>query len=287
MENRFKARISRMFHNSCKSRDDIVDKSPLLTRSASMPAAPPPMPLPRPSICKPRVLPSLHVNKACFISSNGARRFVAFTHKNGASPREPESKPKSKAISPVSPVKHFSRSPFGDRGGMRFYAMDDDYGNKKKGRNMQQATPSCDDHHFSCRDYQKEDKDEEEEEDERTMDTLFSSMSLSSSESSENHCRISRSKTVGRATHQRKELREDSTGVGGSFAVVKKSRDPLGDFRRSMMDMIVEREIFDEEGLEKLLSCFLSLNSSRHHDIIVQAFNEIWDALFTNTWNME
>ncbi|KAJ8770692.1 hypothetical protein K2173_021339 [Erythroxylum novogranatense] len=68
--------------------------------------------------------------------------------------------------------------------------------------------------------------------------------------------------------------------VRESFAVVKKSDDPYEDFRRSMMEMILEKQMFEERDLEQLLHCFLSLNSRHHHGVIVEAFAEIWEALF-------
>lgn len=68
--------------------------------------------------------------------------------------------------------------------------------------------------------------------------------------------------------------------VRESFAVVKRSEDPYVDFKRSMMEMIMEKQMFDDKDLEQLLHCFLSLNSRHHHGIIVQAFSEIWEALF-------
>ncbi|KAH7520056.1 hypothetical protein FEM48_Zijuj08G0103400 [Ziziphus jujuba var. spinosa] len=71
--------------------------------------------------------------------------------------------------------------------------------------------------------------------------------------------------------------------VRESFAVVKKSEDPYVDFKRSMMEMILEKQMFDDKDLEQLLHCFLSLNSRQHHGIIVQAFSEIWDTLFCTT----
>ncbi|CAH2072345.1 unnamed protein product [Thlaspi arvense] len=58
-----------------------------------------------------------------------------------------------------------------------------------------------------------------------------------------------------------------------SFAVVKKSEDPYEDFRTSMVEMIVERQIFAAAELQKLLQCFLSLNSLQHHSVIVQRPN--------------
>ncbi|MBA0770117.1 hypothetical protein Gotri_018790, partial [Gossypium trilobum] len=69
--------------------------------------------------------------------------------------------------------------------------------------------------------------------------------------------------------------------VRESFAVVKKSEDPYKDFKRSMMEMILEKQLFEDEDLEQLLHCFLSLNSRHHHGTIVQAFAENWEALFS------
>lgn len=68
--------------------------------------------------------------------------------------------------------------------------------------------------------------------------------------------------------------------VKESFAVVKKSKEPYEDFKRSMMEMILEKQMFDEHDLEQLLLCFLSLNSRQYHPIIVEAFVQIWEAMF-------
>lgn len=65
-----------------------------------------------------------------------------------------------------------------------------------------------------------------------------------------------------------------------SFAVVKRSENPYDDFKRSMMEMILEKQMFGESDLEQLLQCFLSLNSRFHHGVIVDAFSEIWDTMF-------
>lgn len=69
--------------------------------------------------------------------------------------------------------------------------------------------------------------------------------------------------------------------VKESFAIVKRSEDPYEDFKSSMMDMIVEKQMFEQKDLEQLLQCFLSLNSRKYHGIIVQAFSEIWEAIFS------
>ncbi|KAI3866283.1 hypothetical protein MKX03_003800 [Papaver bracteatum] len=71
--------------------------------------------------------------------------------------------------------------------------------------------------------------------------------------------------------------------VKESFAVVKKSEDPYQDFRKSMMEMILEKQMFESKDLEQLLHCLLSLNSKHHHPIIIQAFSEIWELLFCSS----
>ncbi|OMO87599.1 hypothetical protein CCACVL1_08890 [Corchorus capsularis] len=68
--------------------------------------------------------------------------------------------------------------------------------------------------------------------------------------------------------------------VKESVAVVTKSEDPYEDFKRSMLEMILEKQMFEAKDLEQLLQCFLSLNSRQYHEIIVEAFTEIWEALF-------
>ncbi|CAN6288948.1 unnamed protein product [Urochloa humidicola] len=85
----------------------------------------------------------------------------------------------------------------------------------------------------------------------------------------------------------RRHRRTVSEGCGGgsgrveeSVAVVKESADPLGDFRRSMLQMIVEKEIVGGEELRELLHRFLSLNSPQHHHLILRAFAEIWEEVF-------
>ncbi|KFK26194.1 hypothetical protein AALP_AA8G214800 [Arabis alpina] len=75
--------------------------------------------------------------------------------------------------------------------------------------------------------------------------------------------------------------RSFSSDSSESFAVVKKSEDPYEDFRSSMVEMIVERQIFGAVQLQELLQCFLSLNSRQHHSVIVQVFLEIYATLFS------
>ncbi|XP_044509472.1 transcription repressor OFP6-like [Mangifera indica] len=70
--------------------------------------------------------------------------------------------------------------------------------------------------------------------------------------------------------------------VGGqSLAVEKESDDPYLDFRHSMLQMILEKEIYSKDDLKELLNCFLQLNSPYHHEIIVRAFTEIWNGVLS------
>ncbi|KAF8044484.1 hypothetical protein N665_9804s0001, partial [Sinapis alba] len=94
--------------------------------------------------------------------------------------------------------------------------------------------------------------EEEEEEESDDRDALFSCRSFSSDSS-----------------------------MAESVAVVKKSHDPYNDFRTSMVEMIVERQIFAAAELQQLLQCFLSLNSLQHHSVIIQVFLEIYATLFS------
>ncbi|CAO2194290.1 unnamed protein product [Urochloa humidicola] len=64
--------------------------------------------------------------------------------------------------------------------------------------------------------------------------------------------------------------------VRRGFAVVKRSRDPYADFRASMVEMIVGRQLFGAPDMERLLRSYLSLNAPRHHPVILQAFSDIW-----------
>ncbi|KAJ9554817.1 hypothetical protein OSB04_009431 [Centaurea solstitialis] len=64
---------------------------------------------------------------------------------------------------------------------------------------------------------------------------------------------------------------------GNSLAVEKDSDDPYVDFRESMLQMIMEKQIYGREDLRELLNCFLQLNSPYYHGIIIRAFTEIWN----------
>lgn len=66
-----------------------------------------------------------------------------------------------------------------------------------------------------------------------------------------------------------------------SIVIVKESDDPLDDFKKSMLQMIVENEIEGKDEMEELLQKFLLLNSIENHDVIVRAFTELWEEVFS------
>lgn len=67
-----------------------------------------------------------------------------------------------------------------------------------------------------------------------------------------------------------------------SVVVVKKSDDPYEDFKRSMLEMIMEKHMYDVAELEELLRCLLTLNFTRYHGVIVEAFCNVWEILFSD-----
>ncbi|KAG6626789.1 hypothetical protein CIPAW_15G076100 [Carya illinoinensis] len=71
--------------------------------------------------------------------------------------------------------------------------------------------------------------------------------------------------------------------VRESFAVVKRTEEPYEEFKRSMMEIILEKQILEAEELQELLQCFLSLNSRLYHGVIVEAFSDIWEVLFCDS----
>lgn len=90
--------------------------------------------------------------------------------------------------------------------------------------------------------------------------------------------RVNSPKLVNRKTQAcgRKSVTRNEAGFVDGFAVVKSSIDPISDFKESMVEMIVENNIRESKDLENLLACYLSLNSSEYHDLIVKAFEQIW-----------
>jgi uncharacterized protein (TIGR01568 family) len=72
-----------------------------------------------------------------------------------------------------------------------------------------------------------------------------------------------------------------SAATDGGFAVVKRSADPYEDFRRSMEEMIAERDdgLGGEQDAEGLLETYLVLNSPRHYPAILAAFADVRETL--------
>ncbi|KNA09798.1 hypothetical protein SOVF_150290 [Spinacia oleracea] len=67
-----------------------------------------------------------------------------------------------------------------------------------------------------------------------------------------------------------------------SVAEEKDSNDPYLDFRQSMLQMIMENQIYTKDDLKHLLNCFLQLNSPSLHGTIIRVFTEIWNSFFFN-----
>ncbi|CAL9751987.1 unnamed protein product [Musa acuminata subsp. burmannicoides] len=139
--------------------------------------------------------------------------------------------------------------------------------------------------------------DEEEEESATLLSSnSFSSDSSDSSEffhnSKKKNTKSTRRPARRHATHskelrplvsitskEREESRERRESNAG-FAVVKRSSDPYSDFKSSMVEMIVERGMHRARDLERLLDAYLSLNSHRHHQAILDAFADICEAMY-------
>ncbi|KAG6484586.1 transcription repressor OFP7-like [Zingiber officinale] len=140
---------------------------------------------------------------------------------------------------------------------------------------------------------------EEEKDEEESRTTLFSSKSFSSDSSEfyhhskrKNKSTSSKSMKSTRRPPRRHAAHSTTTELrplvsispakanAGGFPVVKRSTDPYGDFRSSMVEMIVERGMSRAQDLEQLLHSYLKLNSSRHHQVILEAFEDICEAMF-------
>ncbi|MQL86094.1 hypothetical protein Taro_018627 [Colocasia esculenta] len=100
---------------------------------------------------------------------------------------------------------------------------------------------------------------------------LSSSSSLSGSDRT-------REDMASEAMEEEEEM-EAAAGTAG-FAVEKQSSDPREDFRSSMLEMIMEKQVFGDRDLENLLVRYLSLNHPHHHPVILEVFSEIRETLF-------
>uniref|UniRef100_A0A8R7UUQ7 Transcription repressor n=1 Tax=Triticum urartu TaxID=4572 RepID=A0A8R7UUQ7_TRIUA len=88
----------------------------------------------------------------------------------------------------------------------------------------------------------------------------------------------------GRKSHRSRDKKASTPPLEHNVAVVKQSEDPLSDFRQSMVQMIVENGIIAGEELRQMLRRFLTLNAPHHHDVILRAFAEIWEAVFAASY---
>ncbi|MCO5606970.1 hypothetical protein L7F22_061161 [Adiantum nelumboides] len=67
--------------------------------------------------------------------------------------------------------------------------------------------------------------------------------------------------------------------VGDSLAFVQMSDDPYEDFKQSMYEMIMEKDLEGSMDVEELLYCYLTLNSTEHHELIKEVFSDVWSAV--------
>ncbi|KAK9696868.1 hypothetical protein RND81_08G002400 [Saponaria officinalis] len=89
-------------------------------------------------------------------------------------------------------------------------------------------------------------------------------------------CKIRAIEDIKRAKMIKKKAKEIEQVKYGSYAIVKRSCDPHHDFKESMVEMIMEKNIRRSEELEELLACYLTLNSEEYHDVIVKVFRQVW-----------
>ncbi|WOL17724.1 hypothetical protein Cni_G26517 [Canna indica] len=80
---------------------------------------------------------------------------------------------------------------------------------------------------------------------------------------------------------RRRRKKKNGRVARESVAVVKETSEPYTDFKESMARMIVEKEIYGWDDLNDLLHRFLSLNSPRHHHLILRAFGDLWNGVFS------
>ncbi|XP_065850250.1 transcription repressor OFP8 [Euphorbia lathyris] len=293
MENRFKMRISRMFRGSFASCRTTTagDLSDVVQNPVFLPQQPqtdcyfrltedplPPKPRPFSSICRPKSPET--TTDSIFPREKISSRYPPFiSAKHVETGRNPlfESEKKSNSKKKAKKTKKTKKTTKKKDQKKNTYA---------RSRSNIFSSSSQDSAYFDGNYWFSSEEDEDEDE-----DTLFSSRSTFSSDSSGSGFRNRRKK------YSSSRRRKTVTGSGkkseigvfpldgkvkDSFAVVKRSSDPYNDFRTSMVEMIVEKQIFAAYDLEQLLQCFLSLNSDHHHRIIVEVFTEIYEALFSN-----
>ncbi|KAL9376719.1 hypothetical protein Peur_030839 [Populus x canadensis] len=290
MENRFKTRISRMFRGSCRTRNlsDVIENAvfvPQTHKNFHMIEPLPPKVRPFPSICRHKCPEATNqvLNHSIISRKKLSHRYPPLITANTGGH---SSCPPAYPIFPLNPFYKdvsFKEKKKSCRS-VKSRSKKKNIIGKKEQTSLFRSS-SQDSTYFGGSYYWFSSEDEDNRGDE--SDTLFSSRSLSS-DSSGSLSHPSRGKKF---TSRRRRAKVKSSHVGvlpldgkvkDSFAVVKSSSDPYNDFRTSMVEMIVEKQIFAAKDLEQLLQCFLSLNSYHHHRIIVEVFMEIWEVLFCN-----
>ncbi|KAL4187558.1 hypothetical protein AMTRI_Chr09g39570 [Amborella trichopoda] len=82
---------------------------------------------------------------------------------------------------------------------------------------------------------------------------------------------------------------EEKCGSRASFrraeAVVRVSEDPVRDFKRSMVEMMVEKGVLGIEGMKAVVDALISLNAPEQHCLILRAFMEIWESGMSEEWS--
>lgn len=71
------------------------------------------------------------------------------------------------------------------------------------------------------------------------------------------------------------EPAEAVAAKGGAVVVTVESKDPYGDFRASMAEMVAAHGLRDWEALEELLAWYLKLNAKGVHAAIIGAFIDL------------
>ncbi|CAI9753583.1 unnamed protein product [Fraxinus pennsylvanica] len=75
--------------------------------------------------------------------------------------------------------------------------------------------------------------------------------------------------------------------VDGGVAIQTYSLNPYAEFRKSMQEMIEEREFTDVEAdfefLHELLLCYLTLNPKHNHKFIIGAFSDVIVSLMSSS----
>ncbi|GAA0171219.1 hypothetical protein LIER_25305 [Lithospermum erythrorhizon] len=283
-KNRFKLRISNMFRssyascNSKKINNDILQKPQNLQHFQLIePFSPRPLHKPFSYLCK---------HKKCLEVSQNQENYklnIKFPPRSKISERQHLLHPAENYVDslkcpPVSPLDSFECK---KKSKMKKTK-------KTKTRKSRSRSKTCDILDFQGFEYNGLFSSDEESEDEEQT-TLFSSRSISSfsSDSTKRNKpqKIKKSlRTCKKNRGGNKECeKKGSLSLRGSFAVVKNSRDPYNDFRTSMVEMIMEKNISSAEDLENMLQCFLSLNSYHHHRIIIEVFTQICEALFSSS----